>query len=462
MAAKSTVTYICTECGYESRKWLGKCPSCQAWNTLEEQEVVALPAAKKAAAPVARASDPNHQALPVARVSREDFPRAVTGIQELDRVLGGGIVPGSVVLIGGDPGIGKSTLLLQAADALAKACGRVLYVSGEESARQVAMRAERLRVDAGELLILAQTQLEDVLEQIVRHEPSFVIIDSIQTMAREDVSSAPGSVTQIRECAAALISTAKSRGCSIFLVGHVTKAGAIAGPRILEHMVDTVLYFEGEQDGAFRVLRAAKNRFGSTQEIGVFEMHEDGMNEVRDPSALFLTQDRGQEPGSVVTCSMEGTRPMLVELQSLVTQSQPGNARRQVTGMDYGRVMMLLAVLEKHTRLRLFDQDVYVNVAGGLRLVEPAADLAAMMAVASSASGRILPGKTAIFGEVGLTGEVRPVRFADMRLAELARSGWNRVILPRRNLNGLQVPSGLQVVGVSQVAEALAQLKQEE
>ena len=454
MAAGMRTLFICGQCGYESKKWLGKCPSCNEWNTFSEETV-----REKKAAPAAAFTYEGQQAVALNEVAREDFPRASTQMAELDRVLGGGVVAGSLILIGGDPGIGKSTLLLQAADHLARQGSGVLYVSGEESVRQVAMRAGRLSVRSDRLYLQAQTNLDHVLEQIKRLKPDFVVVDSIQTMYRDDVSSAPGSVTQVRECTSLLMQTAKSTGCSIFLVGHVTKAGAIAGPRVLEHMVDTVLYFEGDQEHVYRVLRAVKNRFGSTQEIGLFEMREEGMVEVTNPSEMFLSSGRREEPGSIVTCSMEGSRPMVVEIQGWVARSAFGNPRRQTAGMDYNRLVLLLAVLEKRTGIPLFDQDVYVNVAGGLRLVEPAADLAGALTVASSFRGRVLPGKTAVFGEVGLTGEVRPVRFAEARLAELVRNGFTRVILPKRNLKGLTVPPGLDTVGVSTLAEALVQLK---
>ncbi len=368
MAAGMRTLFICGQCGYESKKWLGKCPSCNEWNTFSEETV-----REKKAAPAAAFTYEGQQAVALNEVAREDFPRASTQMAELDRVLGGGVVAGSLILIGGDPGIGKSTLLLQAADHLARQGSGVLYVSGEESVRQVAMRAGRLSVRSDRLYLQAQTNLDHVLEQIKRLKPDFVVVDSIQTMYRDDVSSAPGSVTQVRECTSLLMQTAKSTGCSIFLVGHVTKAGAIAGPRVLEHMVDTVLYFEGDQEHVYRVLRAVKNRFGSTQEIGLFEMREEGMVEVTNPSEMFLSSGRREEPGSIVTCSMEGSRPMVVEIQGLVARSAFGNPRRQTAGMDYNRLVLLLAVLEKRTGIPLFDQDVYVNVAGGLRLVEPAA-----------------------------------------------------------------------------------------
>ena len=456
MAAGLKSIYICTQCGYESKKWLGKCPGCNEWNTLQEETVRETKASPTAARTLSEGQLP----VPLDEVAREDFPRVSTHIGELDRVLGGGVVSGSLVLIGGDPGIGKSTLLLQAAHQLSAQGHKVLYVSGEESTRQVALRASRLKVSSPKLYIQAETNLDNILGQITRLAPDFVIVDSIQTMFREDVSSAPGSVTQVRECTALLMQIAKSRGCSIFLVGHVTKAGAIAGPRVLEHMVDTVLYFEGDLDHVYRILRAVKNRFGSTQEIGLFEMKEEGMTEVNNPSEVFLSSDRQEQPGSVVTCSMEGSRPMVVEIQALVAHTAFGNPRRQTAGMDYNRMVLLLAVLEKRAGMALFDQDVYVNVAGGLRLVEPAVDLSCVLAVASSFRGKVLPTKTAAFGEVGLTGEVRAVRFAENRLAELARSGFSRVILPKRNTRGLVIPKELTVIEVTTVAQALTHLEE--
>ena len=459
MAGNKTV-FVCSECGYESRKWLGKCPGCQAWNTFHEETIVPVSKSAAKATVVSGVPGDGEKPMPLPQVAREDFPRCSTGMGELDRVLGGGVVAGSLILIGGDPGIGKSTLLLQAAENLARQHRKVLYISGEESTRQVAMRAARLHAQSPELLIYSQTHLDSVLQQIERTDPDFVVIDSIQTMYRSDVGSAPGSVSQVRESAAMLMQVAKTRGCSIFVVGHVTKAGVIAGPRVLEHIVDTVLYFEGDEYHAYRLLRSVKNRFGSTQEIGLFEMREEGMVEITNPSEMFLSQRDREAPGSVVAASMEGSRPMLVELQALVASTSFGNARRQSAGIDYNRMVLLLAVLEKRAGYKLYDQDVYLNVAGGLRLVEPAADLAAILAVASGFRGAVLPRGTAVFGEVSLTGEIRPVRFAEQRLWEMRRTGFTRAILPARNAAGIAVPEGMELVGESTVAGALTQLQE--
>ncbi len=460
MAANTQKTvFVCSQCGYESKKWMGRCPSCGEWNSFSEEVIREH---RGTLGPTSQRGRSPEGPVRLKDVAQEDFSRIKTEIGEFDRVLGGGLVAGSLILIGGDPGIGKSTLLLQAAWHLAEKGKTVLYVSGEESPRQVAMRAARLGVQAENLYLHSETNLDLVLEELRRMKPDFAVIDSIQTMFREDIGSAPGSVTQVRECTALIMQAAKSTGCTVFLVGHVTKAGAIAGPRVLEHMVDTVLYFEGEQEHAYRVLRAVKNRFGSTQEVGLFEMREDGMAEVTDPSEMFLISDRGGEPGSLVTCTIEGSRPVNVEIQGLVAHSAFGNPRRQTNGLDYNRAVLLLAVLEKRAGLRLYDQDVYINVAGGLHLSEPAADLAVAMTVASSCLGRILKEKTAVFGEVGLTGEVRPVRLAEVRLAELARNGYVSVILPRRNLRGIKRPEGLEVIGVSTLIEALGYLSEPE
>lgn len=445
MPSAKTV-FLCSECGAESRKWVGRCPTCGAWNTMMEEAVEKAPSQAK---PMAGGAD----AMALPDVPMADFGRRTTGITELDRVLGGGVVQGSLVLIGGDPGIGKSTLLLQAAEQLA-ADDTVLYVSGEESLRQIALRASRLGVRNHNLKLLSETNVERILHQAERLRPGAVIIDSIQTMVRSDTASSAGSVTQVRESAAAFLSLAKEKGCPVFLVGHVTKAGALAGPRVLEHMVDTVLYFEGDALHSYRVLRSVKNRYGSTNEIGLFEMGEAGMTEVRNPSELLL-RDRMAAPGSVVAVSVEGTRPVLVELQALVCTTVFGTPRRMATGIDYNRMALLIAVLEKRAGLKLYDQDAYVNVAGGLKLVEPAVDLGVALAIASGSRGRALSEGTAVFGEIGLTGEVRPVGRADIRLAECAKSGFTTVILPQRNLRGLKAPEGVQLIGVMTVSEAL-------
>ena len=416
MAKAPKTVYICGECGYESGKWLGRCPNCDSWNTLVES--VPAPAVHTAAPA---------RALPLSQVETTGARRISTGMAELDRVLGGGVVAGSTVLLGGDPGIGKSTLLMQTAARLAQ-IGTVLYVTGEESAAQLKLRAERLGV-TGEMLLLAETDLASIEAEIGRVHPAFLIIDSIQTMASPDIASAPGSVAQVREATALLTRVAKGTACAVFIVGHVTKEGALAGPRVLEHMVDTVLYFEGDRHDAFRLLRAVKNRFGSTDEIGVFEMRDTGMAEIADPSGLFLSGTRA--PGCAVTCAMEGTRPMLVELQALISPSAFNNPRRMAAGLDGNRLILLLAVLEKKAFLSLSNQDVYANVVGGIRLEERASDLAAALCVASALLETALPAATACIGEVSLTGEVRPVSRLDKRISECARLGYTHLILPK-------------------------------
>lgn len=416
MAKAPKTVYICGECGYESGKWLGRCPNCDSWNTLVES--VPVPAVRPAAPA---------RALPLSQVETTGARRISTGMAELDRVLGGGVVAGSTVLLGGDPGIGKSTLLMQTAARLAQ-IGTVLYVTGEESAAQLKLRAERLGV-TGEMLLLAETDLAAIEAEIGRVHPAFLIIDSIQTMASPDIASAPGSVAQVREATALLTRVAKGTACAVFIVGHVTKEGALAGPRVLEHMVDTVLYFEGDRHDAFRLLRAVKNRFGSTDEIGVFEMRDTGMAEIADPSGLFLSGTRA--PGCAVTCAMEGTRPMLVELQALISPSAFNNPRRMAAGLDGNRLILLLAVLEKKAFLSLSNQDVYANVVGGIRLEERASDLAAALCVASALLETALPAATACIGEVSLTGEVRPVSRLDKRISECVRLGYTHLIVPK-------------------------------
>lgn len=451
----SKLIYTCTQCGYQSRKWLGRCPSCNEWNSFVEEAAQDKP---KAAAVLASPAGAAPQRLP--EVSKEDFERCHTGIGELDRVLGGGIVQGCLVLIGGDPGIGKSTLLLQAMECLARQGHSVLYVSGEESMRQVALRAGRLGAKSPNLYLYSETNMDRIVQHIQSMQPEFVVVDSIQTVYCPQTASAPGSVSQVRDAASALMQLAKGGGPSIFVVGHVTKAGSIAGPRVLEHMVDTVLYFEGDADHAYRILRAVKNRFGSTSEIGIFEMRGDGMAEVPNPSEMFLSTRGREAPGAVVTASMEGSRPVLVEIQSLVCSTVFGNPRRQAAGVDYNRMVLLCAVLEKRAGVRLADQDVYVNVSGGLRLVEPAIDLAVAVAMASSFKAKVLPPGTAVFGEISLTGEIRPVPLAELRLQELARTGFERVLLPARTAKQVQAPAGLKVIGVANIAQALVQLEE--
>ncbi len=439
MAKAPKTVYICGECGYESGKWLGRCPNCGSWNTLVE--AVPTAAAARSYAP--------QRAMPLSQVETTGARRVSTGMGELDRVLGGGIVSGSTVLLGGDPGIGKSTLLMQTAERLT-AAGTVLYVTGEESAAQLKLRAERLGV-RGEIFLLAETDLAVIEAEIARVRPAFLIIDSIQTMAAADIASAPGSVTQVREATALLTRVAKGTGCAVFIVGHVTKEGAIAGPRVLEHMVDTVLYFEGDRHDAFRLLRAVKNRFGSTNEIGVFEMRDTGMAEVADPSGVFLSGTRA--PGCAVTCAMEGTRPMLVEIQALISQSAFSNPRRMAAGLDGSRLILILAVLEKKAFLSLGNQDVYANVVGGIRLEERASDLAVAMCIASALLEAPLPAATACIGEVALTGEIRPVSRLDKRISECARLGYTHLVVPRTD----KTPhiAGVRLSPVATLADAV-------
>ncbi len=446
------VVFVCQECGYESPKWLGRCPGCSAWNTLVEEPVSSPTQARTRA----RVEAPAETATPLAAVAVDEEPRFSVGIGEVDRVLGGGVVPGSVVLIGGDPGIGKSTLALQIADRLAHT-RTVLYVSGEESVRQTKMRAARLGVAAARLLVLAETDLEAITAQIAEVRPDLVVVDSIQTVYRPDLPSAPGSVGQIRECTGDLLRVAKADGGpAILVVGHVTKEGAIAGPRVLEHMVDTVLYFEGERHHAYRVLRATKNRFGSTNEIGVFAMSGRGLAEVSDPSALFLSERPADAPGSAVLCAVEGTRPLLLEVQALVTRTPFGIPRRTAAGVDYNRTLLLLAVLEKRAGLHLASSDVYVSVAGGVRVDEPAADLGVAVAVASSHREHAVDPWTVVVGEVGLSGEVRAVSQIARRVAEAAKLGFRRVVLPRPNLVGMDEDTkDAELVGVERIGEAL-------
>jgi DNA repair protein RadA/Sms len=445
--ARQKTFFTCQQCGFQSPKWLGKCPDCNQWNTMAEEQ-----------------SQPQQQgsrALPtpgkpqkLGEITSTAEDRVACGITELDRTLGGGLVPGSLILVGGDPGIGKSTLLLQAIDCLAKN-GTALYVTAEESTRQVKLRGERLGASAENLYLLAETSLEQIRKRVIELNPDYLVIDSIQTIFTNSIESAPGSVSQVRECAGQLMMVAKGEGIPTFLVGHVTKDGSIAGPRVLEHMVDTVLYFEGDPGHPYRILRAVKNRFGSTNEIGVFEMCESGLREVANPSELFLAERPEKNAGSVVVPALEGTRPILVELQALVSGSSFGTPQRTAIGIDHKRMALLVAILDKKVELQLAGQDIFVNVAGGVRLDEPALDLATIAALASSHLNRAVEPQTVVFGEVGLTGEVRAVSQPELRIKEAARLGFNRCILPQGSLKNIKPPKGMALVGIRHASELI-------
>ena len=455
--AKDKTTYSCTECGTNSPRWMGKCPSCGAWNTLIESVAESGTAGKnRFGSALAQGLAPASEVTPLSQIEAVDVQRHATGQDELDRVLGGGIVEGGVVLIGGDPGIGKSTLLLQAVDTLQRAGMDTLYVTGEESGAQVALRSHRLGLLDSQVPVLAEIQLEKILATLQARSPRVAIIDSIQTVYSDQLTSAPGSVAQVRECAAHLTRAAKASGTAIVLVGHVTKEGALAGPRVLEHMVDTVLYFEGDTHSSFRLIRAIKNRFGAVNEIGVFAMTEKGLKGVTNPSAIFLSQHSEPVPGSCVMVTLEGTRPMLVEIQALVDNGGP-SPRRLSVGLERDRLAMLLAVLHRHAGVACMDQDVFVNAVGGVRISEPAADLAVMLAITSSLRGKALPKGFIAFGEVGLAGEVRPAPRGQERLKEAAKLGFSVAIVPKANLPKKSDPAlkGLQVHGVERIEEAM-------
>ena len=450
---KQKTTFFCKECGFESPKWLGQCPGCKEWDSFVEEPVVKTAAGRSVT--VTEHREPSK----LSEIVTNDEVRTLTGIGELDRVLGGGIVTGSLVLVGGDPGIGKSTLLLQMCKQLAEAGKDVLYVSGEESVKQIKMRADRLGTFQKELFLLSETDLDIVTEVIGRKKPEIVIIDSIQTMYREEIGSEPGSVSQVRETTSTLMRLAKSLPVSIFIVGHVTKEGVVAGPRVLEHMVDTVLYFEGDGGASYRFLRGVKNRFGSTDEIGVFEMRGNGLVEVPNPSEYMLAGKPKQAPGSIVVCSIEGTRPILIEVQALVCQTNFNMPRRTSTGTDYNRVNLLMAVIEKRMGVRMGDCDAYINVAGGMRIHEPALDLGIILALLTSYRNQSLDDETICFGEVGLAGEVRAVNMAEQRVLEAAKLGFKRCILPKVNCRQLALTKeqtrGLELVGIESIHELL-------
>lgn len=447
--AKQKSIHSCTECGGQTLKWQGQCPHCQAWNTLVET------IAEKTVSRFSPVSEVD-QVQNLSTVETREEPRFPTGIEELDRVLGGGLVHGGVVLLGGDPGIGKSTLLLQALSFMS-AQHSVLYVSGEESAQQVALRAKRLALDVQSVHLYAEIQLEKIQAVLTERKPAVAVIDSIQTVYSEVLQSAPGSVAQVRECAAQLTRLAKSSGTCIILVGHVTKEGALAGPRVLEHMVDTVLYFEGEMHSSFRMIRAFKNRFGAVNELGVFSMGERGLREVKNPSALFLSHHDTQVPGSCIMVTQEGTRPLLVEIQALVDEARSPNPRRLCVGLEQNRLAMLLAVLHRHAGIPCFDQDVFVNAVGGVKITEPGADLAILLAVVSSLKNKPLAEKTIVIGEVGLAGEIRPVQRGQERLKEAAKLGFKQAIIPVAN-KPKQAISGIHIIPVGRIREAVAQM----
>ncbi|MCL4747715.1 MAG: DNA repair protein RadA [Burkholderiaceae bacterium] len=447
--ARAKSQYVCSECGGSSPKWLGRCPHCEAWNTLLETVEQDRPEARNRFASLA----PMQSVQVLGDVDAGDLARVPTGIAEFDRVLGGGLVDGSVVLIGGDPGIGKSTLLLQALGQLS-AQHEVLYVSGEESAAQIALRARRLEIDAAKLPVLAEISLERILATIEARRPRVAVIDSIQTLYSEQLQSAPGSVAQVRECAAQLTRLSKQLGVAVVMIGHVTKEGTLAGPRVLEHIVDAVLYFEGDAHSSFRLVRAFKNRFGAVNELGVFAMTEGGLRGVANPSALFLSRHAQPVAGTCVLVTQEGSRPLLVEIQALVDAAHVPNPRRLSVGLEHNRLAMLLAVLHRHAGIALFDQDVFINAVGGVRIGEPAADLAVLLAVVSSLRDRPLPAGLAVFGEVGLAGEIRPAPRGQERLREAAKLGFSRVLIPRENAPKRAI-EGLQTIGLDRVDEAL-------
>lgn len=455
---KAKTLFYCTECGNETPKWSGQCPACRAWNTLVERP--AEPKKRSAAAASVAGGGlrgTGNRPRPMREVETTHELRFETGMNELDRVLGGGAVKGSLVLVGGAPGIGKSTLMLQICDNLCRFAS-VLYVSGEESERQIKLRAERLHVRGEGMYLLAETNLEDVLESVNELKPDVLIVDSIQTLYNGDLTTAPGSVGQVKDCTMALMQLAKGQGVTVFVIGHVNKEGSIAGPKVLEHMVDCVLYFEGERHMAYRILRAAKNRFGATNEIGVFEMEDGGLAEVPNPSEAMLAGRPENAPGTCVACVMEGVRPVLAEVQALVVPSAFGNPRRMSNGFDYNRAVLLLAVLEKRGGLLLGNCDAYLNVIGGLSLDEPAADLAAILAMASSFRDRPVPADLTAIGEVGLTGELRSVSALGQRLSEVRRLGFTKCLIPKRTQGKLAVPEGLELIRVGNIREALAAL----
>ena len=444
---KTKTKYICSNCGYESLRWIGKCPECDSWNSFTEEiieENKRAPKPYKGKIQIQKIQD----------ISAKETDRIITGITEFDRVLGGGLMPGSVILLGGDPGIGKSTLAMQTTS---KLNDKVLYVTGEESTKQIKIRSQRLNLKSDNFYVLAETNLSVILSAIKELKPAVVVIDSIQTIYREELDNSPGTVTQIRECTSILQDAAKRNNFCVIIVGHVTKDGMIAGPKIMEHIVDTVLYFEGNSNYSYRILRAQKNRYGSTNEIGIFEMRESGLQEIKNPSKIFLSERDKQTPGTVVTSTIEGTRPLLLETQALVTPSNFGYPQRVSTGFDQRRLSILLAVLEKHGKLKLSSNNVFINMAGGVKIFEPAIDLAVCCSIASSLSNKLIDNNTVVIGEVGLGGEVRSVGNIDKRIREAEKLGFEKVILPKSNLNGLKSKS-IKIVGVSNIDETLSNI----
>lgn len=446
--SKNKIKYVCSNCGYESLRWIGKCPNCDSWNSFSEELIEDKKATKNSSIAEAKITklNMNHP---------ESEERIKTNIVEFDRVLGGGLMPGSVVLIGGDPGIGKSTLVMQAASKITE---DVLYVTGEESVNQISLRAKRLKVSNEKISLMTETDLDIILSAIQNNQPKVVIVDSIQTTYKPDFDNAPGTVTQIRECTVELMRLAKKNQCAIIIVGHVTKEGMIAGPKVLEHVVDTVLQFEGERSYSYRVLRAQKNRFGSTNEIGIFEMHDDGLHEVKNPSEIFLSERDKKTTGSVVTSSIEGTRPILLEVQALVTPSSFGNPQRVATGFDYRRLSILLAVLEKRANLRLSAQNVFLNIAGGIRIDEPAVDLAVCIAIASNFLDKYAKNDTVVIGEIGLGGEVRSVNHVEKRIQEADKLGFKKIIIPSNNIKSIKIKNTIEIIPTDNLHSALQKI----
>ena len=454
MKKSQKTIFSCQTCGFQTPKWLGKCPDCNSWDSFVEERSVG--STNRRADRII--TETQIAPVPIDSIELETEIRLHTDIREFDRVLGGGLVPGTLVLIGGDPGIGKSTLMLQALNGLAVQGHKVLYVSGEESIRQIRLRSQRLDTIASRMLVVSEVEIESILSMIETTKPEVLVIDSIQTMFNSDLTSAPGTVSQVREAAVRLMLMAKRTGIPTLLVGHVTKDGAIAGPKLLEHMVDTVLYFEGDRNHIFRILRAVKNRFGSTNEIGVFEMKDKGLEEVANPSAVFLSERPAGAPGSVVTASMEGTRPILVELQALASATSFGTPRRTILGLDPNRVALLAAVMEKKLGMQLMSHDIFMNVAGGVKVAEPAVDMCIVAAVASSFLDKAIPDGTVILGEVGLTGEVRAIGQVETRITESRKMGFIRCLVPESNLKRLPDPDGIEITGVKTVSEAIENL----